>query len=809
MRSITVENGERLYLRYAYNELVKNKGINAALVVTLVLSAFLMATGSMVIERLAGSISRLSEQAKPPDFLQMHQGEYDRAALDRFAAEHEDEIDAWLLEEALDFDGESLAWERPETGENGDLAASRIDNMFVTQNEGFDFLVDETGGVVEPAVGQVYVPVLYQQQYGLTAGDILTVRTDSGPHRLEVQGSVKDAQMAAALSPSSRFLIHTEDFAALREAGGASPEVFAEYRLKEGVDPNAIQTLYEGAGGLPTNGQPITGPQLQIVSMLSDGLVAFALMFVSLILVAIALLNLRFVISGTLEDEVREIGAMKAIGIPDRAISGLYLTKYSVLTLLACVVGGLLAVIAANALTQGIRTNYAEAPVGIWTFLVPLIALAAVYVIVVGICRRVLGGVRKIETVNALVHGSTLGEKQTARRAKRQARWVRRTGLASSSGAGVNGRLALLDLRAEGRAWVLLPVVFGLTAVLITLPANLVSTFESPRFVTYMGVQERDLRADIQFQEGVDGVKDQLVAAMEADGRLTDVRTYAYVDHTADSADGRSRLRVEFADRTGETGVRFSEGGMPQEGQIAMSVLNAEKYQVGVGDDLTIHDDDGRALTVQVSGIYQDLTSGGLTAKMPGEVTSGAAAYSVYADMADDGADVAAVADEYDEQFPTAGVQPTQEYAQQTLGVLIDSLRGAAWIALIFGVGVAVLITSLFLKLRLTRDRSKMGVLSAVGFSAKELVGQVRIKTLLVVAAGTVAGLVFVATAGQSLASAGLTAAQLGITDLTFIPNPWLVYVLYPLLLLGAGYLGVTVLTAGIRRADKSEWIRG
>src|SRR5690606_3714210 len=123
-----------------------------------------------------------------------------------------------------------------------------------------------------------------------------------------------------------------------------------------------------------------------------------------------------------------------------------------------------------------------------------------------------------------------------------------------------------------------------------------------------------------------------------------------------------------------------------------------------------------------------------------------------------------------------------------------------------FGLGVAVLIVSLFLKLRLTRDRPKMGVLTAIGFSAKELVGQVRTRTLLLVAAGTAAGAVFAATAGQSLVSAGLTVVGLGITDLTFIPNPWLVYVLYPLLLLGAGYLGVAVLTAGIRRADKSGW---
>lgn len=801
-----MRNSEQLYLRYAYNDLIKNKGINAALVVVLILSAFLMATGSMVVERLAGSISQLSEQGKPPDFLQMHLGDYDEGALEQFAADHESEIDAWLIEEMLGYDSSSLSWARPETGERGDLAASRIDNLFVTQNREFDFLVDETGAVVEPAAGEVFVPVVYQQQYGLSPGDVLTVQTDAGAYELVVRGSVKDAQMAAALSPSSRFLIHPEDFDALREAGGATPEIIVEYRLVDGSSASALQTAYEGAGGLPTNGQAITGQQLWIISMLSDGLVAFALVFVSLILIAIALLNLRFVIRGTLEDEVHEIGAMKAIGIPDRAISGLYLTKYSVMTLVACVVGGLLALVAANALTQNIQTNFAQAPVGLWTFLVPLIALAAVYVIVVGICRSVLGGVRKIEVVNALVHGSTLGERQTARRAKRQARWVRRTGLASASGAGINRRLAMLDLRAEGRAWVLVPVVFCLTAVLITLPANLVSTFESPQFITYLGAPERDLRVDIQFQEDVDGIKERLVTTMADDDRLTGVQTFAKVDYSADSEDGRARLRVEIGDHS-DGAIRFSEGGLPQDGQIALSVLNAGKYQVGVGDDLTLYDA-ADSTTVEVSGIYQDITDGGHTAKMPGEVTEGASAYVVYADVAGQGTDPAAIADEYGEQFPAADVRPVQEYLHQILGTLIDSLRSAAVIALGFGLGVALLITSLFLKLRLTRDRATMGVLTAIGFSTRELVAQVRVKTLAVVAAGTAVGLVFAATAGQAMASAGLAAIQIGITDLTFIPNPWLVYVLYPLLLLGAGYLGVALLTAGIRRADKSQWLR-
>ncbi|RPF22273.1 ABC transporter permease [Myceligenerans xiligouense] len=798
-------NREPLYLRYASNDLIRNKGVNAALIVILILSAFLMATGSMVIERLAGSVGGLFEQAKPPHFLQMHKGEYDQAALDAFAAEH-DEIDSWLVTEMLGYDSNALAWERPGTGEGGDLSSSRFDNLFVTQNDGFDYLVDENGDIPEPAPGEVYVPVKYQQAFGIGTGDVLTVQTGDGPYSLDVQGVVKDAQMAASLNSATRVLVSDEDFQRLEQAGGAAPEIIVEYLLTDAGGANDFQAAYESDSALPKNGPAITDQQIQIINTFSDGLVAVALILVSLILVVIALLNLRFVISGTLEDEVREIGAMKAVGIPDRAISGLYLSKYSVMTLIACVVGGVLAIFATNFLTQSVQANYAAAPVGLATFLVPLLALAAVFVIVVSICRNVLRRVKKIEVVNALVHGSTLDEKQTARRARRQARWVRRSGLASSSGTSIGTRLAFLDLRAEGRQWILVPVVFFLTAVLITLPTNLLSTFENPQFVTYMGAPERDLRVDVQFQDDVDDVRQEVLTTLEGDDRLTDLQVYANVLYRTEGAEGMESLPVEVGDYSGAT-VQFTEGGAPAAGQIALSALNADRFQLGVGDQMTV-ERAGESTSVEVSGIYQDVTAGGQTAKMQGEVTEGASAYVFSADVTDE-ASPETVAAELGEQLPTAVVYPMRDYMEQTLAGITDAFRSAAWLSLIFGVGVAILITSLFLKLRLTRDRPKMGVLSAIGFSASEIVAQIRLKTLLAVAVGTVLGLVFAATAGESMVGGILATAGLGISDLSFIPNVWLVYLLYPLILLGAGYLGVVLLTAGIRGADKSQWLRG
>jgi putative ABC transport system permease protein len=795
---------EPLYLRYAYNDLVRNKGVNAALVVILILSAFLMATGSLVVERLAGSVGGLFEQAKPPHFLQMHKGEYDKGALDAFATEH-DEIDSWLVTEMLGYESNALAWERPATGESGSLDQSRFDNLFVTQNDEFDYLVDDDGNVPEPAQGEVYVPVKYEQAFGLQVGDVLTVTTDAGPYSLNVVGVVKDAQMAASANSATRVLISDQDFAQLRDAGNNLPEIIVEYRLADAGMANAFQSAYEADQALPKNGPAITDQQIQIINTLSDGLSAMALIFISLVLIVIALLNLRFVIKGTLQDEVREIGAMKAIGIPNRAITGLYLSKYSLMTFAACVIGGILAIFATIFLTQSLQANYASAPIGLATFLVPLIALAVVFLIVVSICRNVLRDVKKIEVVNALVHGSTLDEKQTARRAKRQARWVRRTSLATSSGASTNRRLAFLDLRAEAGQWILLPVVFFLTAVLITIPVNLLTTFESPAFFTTVGVPERDLAVELQDRDDVEAVRQQVVTALESDERLTGLQVYADVQYLTEGAEGTVSLPVQVGDYSGGV-IRFMDGGAPAEGQIALSALNASEFQLGVGDTMTV-ERGGTSSDVEVSGVYQDITSGGKTAKMAGEVTTGASAYTFYADVTE-GEDPVEIADSLAEQFPQAAIYPMEELQRQTFAGTTAAFRSAAWLSLIFGLGVAVLVTSLFLKLRLTRDRSKMGVLTAIGFSAKELVAQVRLKVLLTVVVGTLLGLAFAATAGETLATGLLNAMALPISDLTFIPNPLLVYALYPLLVIGAGYLGVVLLTAGIRNADKSQWLR-
>lgn len=790
-----------LYLRYAINDLTKNKSVTLALGVLLVLGAFLMATGAMVMERSLAAVDQLFEEAKPPHFLQMHQGTYDPQALDRFAAKHP-EISAWLVEDMLGFDGAAIGWERPTTGESGDLAESLIDNLFVTQNRDFDFLIDSRGKNPRPFPGEIYVPVAYEQQFGLQTGDTLAVATDSGIHELRIQGFIRDAQMGSSLSSATRFLISEADFLELEEAGGGAAEIIVEYRLTDLSMLSALQRAYESDLALPKNGQGVTFEMIRLVNAFSDGLVAVAFVFASLILVAIALLNVRFVIRGTLEEQIREIGVMKAIGLPEKAITGLHLHKYSIMTFLACLIGGALAVIATKLLLNG---GYTAAP-GPASVLVPVAALVMLYLFVIMICRNVLKSVRKIEVVGALVHGSTRGEKRTASLARRRAAQVRRSGIASLRPGSLKGRLLLVDLRADIGQWVLITVVFFLAAIMMTLPMNLLSTFQSPRFLTYMGAPVSDLRIDLQFSDDVDGLRERVLAGLQSDDRVAEVQTFANVLYEAEGAQGPQSLRVEVGDYTHRSD-EFVHGGRPEPGQIALSVLNAQSFGLAIGDELEIARA-GQRETLTVSGIYQDVTSSGYTAKMQGEQEAGAAGYVMYANIAPE-VDPGALAADYEARYPAASVLPLQEYMRQTLGYVTGALGKAAIVSFAFGTGVAVLITAMFLKLRVVRERRTMGILSVIGFPRGEIIAQLRIKAVLMAAVGTALGLIATASAGQWVVGLMISGTGLGLVELTFIPNPWLVYLLYPMVLMAAGFLGAVLPTHPLRTADSGTWLRG
>src|SRR5699024_3614051 len=156
-----------IHRRFLLHDIRQQPAVTGALLLVITLSGLLMTSGAVVIEKLHHAVDTLFENAKPPHFVQMHQGDYNPAALETFASQYHNNIDALQIQELWAVPGSNITV-TPTNNDDGrgitDFSDSLIDNLFVTQNRHFDFLVDQHGTPVDPAPGQVYVPIAYATQ---------------------------------------------------------------------------------------------------------------------------------------------------------------------------------------------------------------------------------------------------------------------------------------------------------------------------------------------------------------------------------------------------------------------------------------------------------------------------------------------------------------------------------------------------------------------------------------------------------------------------------------------------------------------
>ena len=277
-------------------------------------AAMLVSLAAILIVNLSGALDTLMTQAKTPHFMQMHSGEIDTARLTSFA-EQNSNVDEFQVVEFLGIDGAQII-----LGDNS-LANSVQDNGFSVQNEKFDYLLDLNGNIINVSDGEIYVPVTYMKDNTTKVGDKAVI---SGKE-FTVAGFLRDSTMNSSLSASKRFLVSNNDFAEIKDLG--SIEYLIEFRLKDFSKIGEFETAYASAG-LEANGPTVTYTLFKMMNAISDGMMIAVILLVSALVVAIAFMSIRFTLLAKIEDDYREIGVMKAIGLRLSDIKKIYLAKY-------------------------------------------------------------------------------------------------------------------------------------------------------------------------------------------------------------------------------------------------------------------------------------------------------------------------------------------------------------------------------------------------------------------------------------------------------------------------------------------------
>lgn len=746
-----------MYWKIVRNDMANSKLITGMTMLFVAVAALLVTLSAVLIVHLTSAIDTLMKQAETSHFLQMHAGEIDQVRLTEFAEQNK-YVDEFQMNEFLNVEGTKI------NIAGTTLAHSVQDNGFSTQSEKFDYLLDLDGHVIEVSNGDIYVPVSYWKDGIADLGDTVIVHDQT----FTIAGFLRDSQMNSMLASSKRFLVSEQDYAAIQEAG--TVEYLIEFRLKNLADLKNFEEAYTSAG-LEANGPTITYKLFQMLNAISDGLMIAVILLISLLVVAIAFMCIRFTLLTKIEEDTREIGVMKAIGLRVADIQKMYLAKYGVIAVIGCMLGFACSFFLRDILLENIRLFMGETDnvSRIWLF--TGLGLLLVFMVIMGYVQSVLKQFRKLSATQAMRLGTMQGKGQHAKLLN----------LSANKRLPINLFLGMKDVLSRKTLYATMLAVLVLATFIIIVPQNLHNTIAAKSFITYMGIGNSDIRIDIpqgqQNEQQVAAVRDRL----EHDTAIKNYTVLTTKKFTTIAEDGTAQnLKIELGDHT-IFPLEYAHGEAPvAANEVALSVLNAEELQKKVGDSLAVVINEEKK-NLRISGIYSDITNGGKTAKAAFSDHSTDSMWSViYSTMANPSL-VADKRAEYAKTFSFAKVSGIDDYIHQTFGTTIHAIEKAARAALVIALLLCVLVTFLFMNMLIAKDQAHIAIMKALGFTNVDIATQYAARSIFVLLLAISMGTLLANTLGEYLTSTVI--ASFGAASFDFMINPLAAYVFCPLVL--------------------------
>lgn len=758
-------------------DLRRKKGINITLFIFILLAAVLIASGLNMLMQSFAALHEFITKSDAPHLVQMHAGELNEQEIEDFAKSQPHVLQHQIAEMLPINHAQLYSGNRLFTEKN-----SVMDHYFVKQNHAFDFLLNLDNQVIELSQGEVAVPIYYMQLKGLSIGDQLSIVHPELVLELTIADFVRDVQMNPSIIHSKRFVIHEADFNHLK-AYHKEIEYLIEFKLADIGQLSEVHNVYQSQA-LPKKGPTIDYNLFKILNMITDGIIAAVIVMVSLLLCVIAILCIRYTMLAALEEDYPELGVMKAIGIKPRTIRSLYLAKYIGLTVMASAVGYAVSLYLQPLFTANVLLYLGAAPKNVLSTIVPLLGIVFIGLLIVLSCHLTLRRFDRISAMDALRAGQ-LGEVRKVHSA---------FSLKKRKYMNMHIYLGIREVLGRLKTVRLLLIVFMLCVSMILVPIHLLNTMQSSEFIQYLGVERSDIRIDLQPSDQLDTDYSKLIEYLDQD---RDIQQYAPRITSQYKVVGSDGLLETLNVQSGDYSIfdlAYLKGAAPiRNNEIALSYLNSKELDKRVGDSLKLVIA-GQEKELIVSGIYQDVTNGGRTAKASLGVKPDTALWYEISLNVKEHIRVDEKIAEYAALFPSARVTDLAGYLAQTLGNTITQLKKITLASIAIALCVAVLITALFMQLAVAQDKAQNAMLRSIGLSMRQLQIQYVTRSLLILGIGLLLGTVLSNTLGPRIVSALFS--FMGAAEMKFVIDPIQAYVLCPLLL-AAAVIGATILSIG------------
>ena len=713
-----------MYLNILKKDLRRKKAMNIILLLFIILATMFVSSSVNNIINVTTALDSYFEMANAPDYLAATMNKTLTVDIDETVS-LASAVDSYETENVLFLTTENFIYKDEDIVTAGGTKLVHSDigmNYFLS-----DGSILET---VEP--GEFYMTESKANAMGVDVGDKLTIEVNGVSREFVLADKIKDALFGSNQMSFTRYIISEEDF-----------ECFLSAENTEGYYGGTLVYIYSFDIEMAlTQIKPIVDNSASTMDRafmefcyIFDMIVVGILLVVSIILIIIAFVVLRFTITFTLSEEFREIGVMKAIGISNFKIRGLYLVKYMGLSVIGAVIGLVLSVPFGEMLmsvsSQSIIMGN-QSPI-----LVNILCAVLVIAVILLFCYGCTGRVKKMTPIDAIRNGQT-GER------------FRQKSLMSlgKSKLPVTPFLALNDIVSSPRRYGIISLTFFLCLSLLLMLSATVSTMNSGSLSATFGWADCDMYLDNNkmimewmLEDGhakLEKYLDDMEQTLAKNG--IPAKCYQEMMFTLPVSFGENESNITIYHGTGTTMdmYEYTAGTAPENtDEIAITRIAADKLNANIGDTITIKTIDGDKEYI-ISAFFQGMNMQGIGIRLHNEeyinyvqAQGGVDTQIMFTDNPDS-EEINRRMEEIQRVFPDyENIQTCAEATKDMLGVA-DTLAAVKSLIVILTIVLAALITVLMERSFIAKEQGEIALMKAVGTRNGKIYGYHTLRFLFV-----------------------------------------------------------------------------
>lgn len=786
-----------MYIRIIKKDLKRQKAMNIILLLFIILASTFISSSANNLISINTALKSYFDKAGLYDYIivTLDNEENDTALVDFLNGN--EQVKTWVSDDDLFITRDNIM-----TFNNREFSigsSGMLSSIDIKQQKFFDSKNNEITMIDD---GEIYMPKYLLEDNGLKPGDLFTIVNNDLSIDFIIKDSCKDAFLGSYMMGISRFIVSDNDFNKIKESFDLdirgklySVNLYDSKAFKQDFNNESINVV-------------VTCDQKMIsITYVMDMLIAVLLLVVSVCLITISFVILRFTIMFTLQEEFREIGVMKAIGIRNRRIRGLYIIKYLAISIVGSLTGFFISIPFGNLFLDQVSqniiiSNFASGK------LINIICSVAIIGVIILFCYNCTYHVSRFSPVRAIRNGSE-GES------------FKRKGFIRLGQINIPTvlYLALNNIISAPKRFGALIITFTIGIILVIVPINTINTLNDESLISMFDMARSDiymLNDSVQNQFLMSDSRDKMknyLKDMEVILKENGINASVFCELMF-----RFRIRYEeniFNSKAMQgTGIStdsysYTSGQAPRyHNEVALTHITADEIEAAIGDTVNIKIGNSEQ-DYMVTALYQSMNNMGEgirffeDAELNYYYANGVFPIQIrYLDNPSD-KEVQRRYDEIKRLYPDFQVQNGKEYIDNFMGDITTKLEGTKQLIVGVIMLINILVAILMVKTFITKEKSEIGMLKSIGFRNSDLVKWQVLRIGIILSISMVLGAMIANPISQI--STGKGFEMMGASHIKFVIKPWEVYVFYPLLILVLTLVASTVSALQIRKVSTQE----